>query len=148
MMNRDFEMIDATFNALAERERRLGSECIDEVERVVLLLWHASGIIGNGGFRYFFECGLSLPATTEAYARTGVKPAANILGRVLDLFPAKVVPDDYDERMALVEGLYEQNAELLDHLEEEFYSTDELMEQQVAGWIRVHKDVFQINPAP
>ena len=142
MRSKDFEMIDATFCALADREEQRGSQSISDIERVVLLVWHASGIIGNGGFRYFFECGLPLTTTAAAYGRIGVEQVVAIFGRVHELFPAKQIPDDYDERMAIVETIYEQHADLLDRLEGDFYSTDELMEQQLAGWIRVHKDVF------
>jgi len=129
MRSQDFEMIDATFCALAEREAQRGSKSISDIERVVLLVWHASGIIGNGGFRYFFECGLSLPITAEAYTRIGVEQAASILRRIHDLFPGKKIPDDYDERLAIVTRFYEQHGGLLDALEREFYGTDVLMEQ-------------------
>ncbi|MEP6664347.1 MAG: hypothetical protein ABJC04_11865, partial [Verrucomicrobiota bacterium] len=64
MRSKDFEMINSAFCALADREEKQGSQSISDIERVVLLVWHASGIIGNGGFRYFFECGLSLSATS------------------------------------------------------------------------------------
>jgi Domain of unknown function (DUF4375) len=142
MRSKEFEIIDATFCALADREEKRGSQSISDIERVVLLVWHASGIIGNGGFLYFFECGLPLSATASAYSRIGVEQAVSIFQRVHGLFPAKQIPDDYDERMAIVEAFYKDYADLLDQLEGDFYLTDDLMRQQLAGWIRVHKDVF------
>ena len=142
-MGKDFEMINAVFSTLVEREKQRGAEGINDIERVVLLVWHASGIIGNGGFRYFFECGLSLPETAKAYERIGVENVVSVFHQVRELFPANEIPDNWDERMVLVEGLYEGQAELLEQLESEFFSADELMEQQLAGWIRVNKDVFQ-----
>jgi len=142
MAENDFEFVNNTFKALAERKQQRGETSIDDIERVVLLVWHASGIIENGGFRYFFECNLPLRQTSEAYSRIGVEEVATILSRVQELFPNRDIPDDYDERMAIVEGIYENQGDLLSNLESEFYRADGLMEQQLAGWIRVHKDVF------
>ena len=143
MADTEFEQIDKVHNALAKKEKRQGATSIGEIEQVVLLIWHASGIIGNGGFRYFFECGLSLKDTAKAYEQIGVEQAALILRKVLKLFPNSLVPEDWDERMSIVEKLYEQHEKLLDDLVGDYYATDELMERQLAGWIRVHKDVFE-----
>jgi hypothetical protein len=142
MIDAEFDNIDKTFCALAEREEELGKSSVNEIERVVLLIWHASGIIGNGGFRYFFECSLSLQDTAKAYDQIGVEQAALVLRKVLNLFPHCSVPEDWDERMALVEDLYKQHEEMLSSLEGDYYNTDKLMRRQLAGWIRVHKDIF------
>jgi hypothetical protein len=73
MPTEDFDAIDAVFLRLADRKELRGANSITDIERVVLLVWHASGIIGNGGFQYFFECALSLLATAEAFDRIGVE---------------------------------------------------------------------------
>lgn len=141
------DVVDAVFCRIADREGQRGSDSITDIERVVLLVWHASGIIGNGGFHYFFECALPLLPTAQAYGRIGVDQAASILRRLQEFFPERHIPDDYDERMAIVRRFYDEHAELLSQLEREFYSTDVLMEQQLAGWIRVHHDVFHATNA-
>jgi Domain of unknown function (DUF4375) len=143
MISSNFEQINKIFNALAQREEKLGKESINDIEQVVLVVWHASGIIGNGGFRYFFECGLSLKETATAYEQIGVEKAVLVLRKVLSLFPSQSVPEDWDERMNIVEKLYTQNAELFDELESNYYASDDLMERQLAGWIKVHKDIFE-----
>jgi hypothetical protein len=147
MASEHFDAVDAVFCRLADREEQRGSESIADVERVVLLVWHASGIIGNGGFRYFFECALPLPATAQAYERIGVEQAASILRRLQEFFPGRHIPDDYNERMTIVSRFYSEHSDLLSQLEREFYSTDALMQQQLAGWIRVHHDVFHVTDA-
>jgi len=147
MRTEHFDAVDAVFCRLADREQQRGVESITDIERVVLLVWHASGIIGNGGFRYFFECALPLLATAQAYERIGVEQAGSILRRLREIFPGRRVPDDYDRRMAIVSRFYHEHTDLLSQLEREFYSTDALMEQQLAGWIRVHHDVFHVTDA-
>jgi hypothetical protein len=136
-------LIDRVFDALVDRESVTGPDSINDIERVVLLIVHASGIIGNGGFRYFFECDLPLRATAEAYSRIGVETAATILFRLLDLFPRQTVPAEWEERMEIVDRLRGQHVQLFQKWESEFYSTDPFMERQLAGWIRVHDDVFR-----
>ena len=142
MPDTEFEFVNETFMSLVDRERQCGAAGISDIERVVLLVWHASGIIGNGGFRYCFECGLPLPETADAYGRIGVDSVSSILWRVIELFPRSHIPDDYDERMEIVERLYEDLPDLMSQLEFEFYDADTIMQRQLAGWIRVHKDVF------
>jgi hypothetical protein len=137
-----FEMVDRVFCALAEREERDGARSINDIERVVLLVWHASGILGNGGFRYFFECGLSLRETAEAYRRIGVEKAVSIFSDVEELFGGKTLAEDYNARIEAFERVYQQHRERFDRLERDYYATNELMECQLAGWIDVHKDVF------
>ena len=147
MPDTEFEFVNDTFKTLADREQQRGVASISDIERAVLLIWHASGIIENGGFRYFFECGLPLQETADAYARIGVDAVASTLHRVRDLFPRRHIPDDYDERMEIVERFYDERGDLLDQLESDFYRADALMERQLAGWIRVHKDVFATTNA-
>ena len=147
MSNEHFDAVDAVFCRLAEREQQQGAESISDIERVVLLVWHAAGIVGNGGFHYFFECSLPLLATAEAYDRIGVEQAASVLRRLQEFFPGRQIPDDYDERMAIVSRFYDAQADFLTDLERQFYSTGALMEQQLAGWIRVHHDVFHVTDA-
>lgn len=141
-MRDDFEFVDNTFTALAQRERDRGPSTITDIEQIVLLVWHAAGIIGNGGFRYFFECGLPLKETQDAYARIGVENAVSIFQRLQDMFPRRHIPEDDEERMEIVEKFYSEQGKLLDQLESDFYKTDLSMERQLAAWIRVHKDVF------
>jgi hypothetical protein len=141
----DFELIDRVFCALADKKDAHGPDSIDEIEQVVLRVWHASGIIGNGGFRYFFECGLPLSATAEDYARIGVDRAAAALRELLDLFPDRRIPEEYTERLEFVDRLYQLYPSHLDRLESEYFQTDDLMEQQLAGWIRVHDDLFKTS---
>ena len=45
MPTEHFDAVDAVFCRLADREQQRGAESITDIERVVLLVWHASGII-------------------------------------------------------------------------------------------------------
>lgn len=144
MPTEHFELVDRVFCALADRKARLGADSITDIERVVLLVWHASGIIGNGGLRYFIECGLPLRATAEAYARIGVEEGATVLHKLGQMIGTLNLPDDHDRRQEILADLAEGEVALLDGLEQAFYATDEFMENQLAAWIRFHRDVFGV----
>ncbi len=49
--------------------------------------------------------------------------------------------------MAIVNRFYDEHTGLLSQLEREFYSTDALKQQQLAGWIQVHHNVFHDTDA-
>jgi len=77
-------------------------------ENVVLLVWHASGIIENGGFHYFFEQELNAEAVATAYETIGCDKAAELLRLGLSLFPNAVLPASWEERVKFMD----QNAGL------------------------------------
>ncbi len=142
MASEEFFLIDRTFIDLAEREVRHGAASIDDIERVVLLVWHAAGIIENGGLHFFLERGLSLRSTAEAYSRLGIEAAAAVFLRLLNLFPRQSVPDEVEERMLLADRIFEQNAAFIQRLEVEYHAINRLTEKQLVGWIQVHNDLF------
>ncbi len=141
----DFELINRVFLSLDKREQAEGTESIDEIERVVLLVWHASGIIDNGGFRHFFFHRLPLRATAEAYSRIGVEKAAKILFRLLDFFPRQIVSENWSDLREVRDELYRRHADQLLQMERDFWNTNDLMEHQLAGWIRVHDDLCVLS---
>ncbi len=53
----DFELSDRVFGAASElTENKVDFDKEHEPLRTVSMVWFATGIIGNGGFRYLLEC--------------------------------------------------------------------------------------------
>ncbi len=74
----DFSLCDEVFLRLDAAVEALGVEPTGAVERTILLTWHASGVVGNGGFEYLFEggfyendpgCAAATTTTTSGEAR-------------------------------------------------------------------------------
>src|SRR5262245_5321203 len=95
----DFELCNGMFTRIIEYHGDdIDASAISEQERVVLLVWYASGIIGNGGFRYLFEGELQgdphFALTAEAFRATGCKKAAEAVRKTLAMFPNSRPPTD------------------------------------------------------
>lgn len=59
-----------------------GLESLTAKERTILLPWFARGVIGNGGFRYFFEGGHDLAEVAGAFRELGRHAVASACERV------------------------------------------------------------------
>ncbi|MDB6112781.1 MAG: hypothetical protein JWR69_4531 [Pedosphaera sp.] len=136
MKDDDFEFINGLFCKLVDKQEDQGAEVLTKEENVVLLIWHASGIIGNGGFRYFFEQELNGEAAAAAYTIIGCDKAAELLRLGLSLFPNTVPPASWEERVKYMD----ENAELFDRLSEAFWEADQGMQERLAEYTRSHFD--------
>jgi hypothetical protein len=66
-----------------------------EEQKDVLLPWVARGIIGNGGFKYFYQ-GLQFDplVTAQAFRALGLEDVAAACERSLSVFPGGRMPDN------------------------------------------------------
>lgn len=100
----DFNVCDGLFMLIAKRYGgQLDITTATEYERTVLLVWHAYGIIGNGGFHYLLEGNFKgdpgFRHTASAFRTIGCESAAKAFDRVLALFPKGQLPSDIDRRL-------------------------------------------------
>jgi hypothetical protein len=88
-----------------------------EKERVVVMVWEATGIIENGGFKYLFQS--LFPGDShykmmiEAFKSINSKAAMNALDKAFALFPGSIAPDDKAIRMSLYEAHPEEELRLI-----------------------------------
>lgn len=92
------EAVSEAIRTLGGRAEAEGIEILSPAERAVVLTMFAAGIIGNGGFKYFYEGAYfhkgknRVPALAEAYDLIGFTEAALAARKSLEFFPAGV-PD-------------------------------------------------------
>jgi hypothetical protein len=134
MADRDFDLINGLFCKLDDKEQVSGAASLTDVEQIVLLIWHSSGIIENGGFHYFYEQDLDAEAVAAAYDRIGCSECAEILRLSFSLFPDHIAQAGRDERVRYVEA----NGELIQRLDKRFWELDKGMEKRLAEYIRNH----------
>lgn len=140
----DFALCDAIHTKVVEwHGDDFDVSAISEEERTVLLVWHVSGIIGNGGFRYLFEGNLTgdpyFALTAKAFQATGCTKAADAVEKTLAMFPNSRPPTDIDAR--LTHYLRKIKAWPSEQ-DEQFYDTQEELTKSLARYIRSHEDVF------
>jgi len=142
----DFKLCNGLFLRIYEHH---GQETIDvsEIsaeERVVFLVWHASGIIDNGGFRYLFEGDFKgdpdFALTAEAFRATGCKEAAEAVLQTLAMFPNSRPPNDIGERLRYY---LKRVKRWPTDLDSRFWDTQDDLRKSLGDYIRSHADAFR-----
>ena len=106
------ELIDVAFRRL----RRVGNDPsrLPDLERTVVSVTTAQGIIDNGGFQYFFE--MDFPnrplyrVFTDAYRAVGATRAAERIDQAVAMFPFRAPHLSQKRRNAFMDSLGEAHA--------------------------------------
>ena len=72
---------------LGQRADAQGLKSLTKAEQYFLLVRHAHGILGNGGFQYFFENDANLHEVADAFEAIGMAGTAGICREALKVFP-------------------------------------------------------------
>src|SRR5688572_26079761 len=100
----DARLCDRLFCRIAERRgNEFYVEGVPAEEAVVALVWHANGIIGNGGFYYLLEGDFpddpGFSRTVQALRTIGCDSAAEAFDEVLACFPGRRPDKDIERRL-------------------------------------------------
>ena len=104
----NFEICDQLFGRLCESCNEIDVDSCTELERVVTLVWHSSGLIENGGFHYLFEGDFrgdpGFVYTAAAYHRIGAFRAYEAFQDAIGSSPA-TLPTEVRERLRVYESI-------------------------------------------
>src|SRR5688572_3543263 len=103
----------------AAEVRGLGA--LSEAQRAVVLAWGGKGIIGNGGFKYFYEGEWRMAELAAAYRALGFTSAAEACEGSLSAFPQHTPPEDQRLRR---DFLGPEAVALFDDLEQDVFDLD------------------------
>jgi len=100
----DFDLVDGTFVKIGDRYgHSVDASQYTPEERVIMLVWHSSGIIDNGGFEYLFSGDFDgdpeFKITAEAYKTVGLTRGYEAFQDAFKLFPNGTVPHDSEDRI-------------------------------------------------
>ena len=119
--------------SFAEQKKATGGDGALRVEeRHAAMIWAASGILGNGGFQYFFENELSCEAAVESYEAIGMPKTADIFRTALSLFPGGKPHANWSEALAFIRS----KEDLFAKLSAEVWSSDAKMIPRLATYLR------------
>jgi len=139
----DFELCDGVFGCFADLNNSIEVESYTEEQRIVTLVWHASGIIGNGGFEYLFEGEFNgdpgFIYTAAAFATIGARASYQALQRALACFGSDY-PSNTKSRNAIFERVPKSERESINH---QFWDDDANMRAALARYIREHRITFR-----
>jgi len=127
-----FNSVDDAVETTSEKENKTGFDSLTDWEKNINLIWHASGLIGNGGLRYFFEQSGNAEASAQAYVDVGMRECADILRTAASLIPANL----NDEELLSV---LEEKSDLLHDLSVAYWKNDSLVVEKLHDYICVQR---------
>ena len=103
----DWDLVNATFTKISDRHNHwVDASVYSPVERVIMLVWHLTGIIGNGGFEYLFAGEIDgdpdYHIAAEACKEAGLVRSYEAFREAFSLFPGGVVPTRPGKTLAAV----------------------------------------------
>ena len=137
MRDSDFNLISIFLTKVEDKEKKCGSHSLTVEERVVSLIWGASGIIENGGFQYFYEQEFDAEAVATAYEKIGCNKCAELLRLSRSLFPDQIFRAGLSERIQFIE----HNSAAFYNLSNAFWEADEEMQKRLADYIKMNRRV-------
>jgi hypothetical protein len=116
-------------------------------QRAAVLLQWVLGEVHNGGYWQFFgnSAGRHLHLLPAAARTVGADQYADHFDRVIAALGVDRLPEDSDERNALIDAMPEEVADRMEALDDEFYDLDdrmELLDGFVWPYAEAHPDEF------
>jgi hypothetical protein len=113
------DSLERAIYELCTRADENGIDRLPARHRTVVHAWAAHGIIGNGGFQYYYEGAWMMADVAAAYRTLGFEEAACACESSLDIFPARVPPRDRARRWEIInktdfEALREAETKIFD----------------------------------
>ena len=137
----DFDYVNQVFCEIDDKEKELGYQALTRNEKAVLAVWHATGLIENGGLQSFIVWEDANPEVAEHFEELGLSELAQIIKEFFSLFPGVIFEnftsakrDDFIEKNI---GKVQSKIDTLNH---KFYELMPSIEVKAAAYIRVHKE--------
>lgn len=138
----DFDLCNGVFVLIGDRYHHcIAADQSSDAVRVVRLTWHASGIIGNGGFEYLFSDDVpgdpGFQLTLAGFKTLGIERAVSAFQEALSLFPKSRLPRNIEKRMQIYKATSEAirdsiNGKFCDAIQDE-------IEHRLADYLRTHR---------
>lgn len=138
----DKELCDAVFDRFADFCNVIDVEECSEEERVVTLVWQASGILENGGFEYLlageFNGDEEFVQTAEAFRVIGARESHAAFRRALGVF-GEEYPRNAKQRGAIFQAVPEAERKAMN---EQFWNDAPNVPAGLAAYIRERRERF------
>ena len=133
-----FRLCDSTWERITERHGDAATAAdFSPAERVVVLVWTLTGIVGNGGIESLLSSDLpgdpGYLLSREAFKTIGCEAAAQALADVAALFPGNKIPGDQHLRRTL---LAEHPEATRDAISGRFFELEDAITARLAEYIR------------
>jgi hypothetical protein len=135
----EWDFVCEVAERLAMRADEYDRDMLTPEEQVVLLPWWASGIIGNGGFRYFYEGATETLEVAAAFDALGLGDAADACRTAHSRVPAEVLAGGYGACQAWMDTISDVELDaLFESLNRVIWDAEDRMIAALATYIRAH----------
>jgi hypothetical protein len=140
----DSKLCDEVYRKIVQK----GGDTMDiskesEYIRVVATIYNANGVIRNGGFEYLFEAFFygdpGYKYTASAFQTIRCQGAARAFKQALTLSGKNVKPNDYEKQSRVYAKVPAAERESIN---KRFWKSDKLIWQNLAKYIRKHREHF------
>ena len=147
------DLADEAFNRILKKHGdSVDPSKIPKAQQTVLLVYHAHGLIGNGGFQYLFEGDFKgdpeFLLTRQAYKTIGASDALAAFEKAFAVFPNSTPPSDINRRIKMWQSKYN----LVDSLGDEtspdsmYFSADDNVMEKLVEYIKANEGEFASLP--
>lgn len=135
----DHDRVERALRPLWEHD---GATLLPE-QAAVLLVWPASGVLGNGGFFSLVEClGDRADEVVAAFTQVGLLAHAAAVASGFALFPGRS-HDDPDVRISLFPLDQDEAEARVSKADEQWFGLpDDAVAEAVAAYVREHPEAF------
>lgn len=149
----DFDLIHRLFVRIAtvcDASKIEDLQRLPEPQRIALEVWGASGMIGNGGFRYLFESNFAdFNGLSDALESINSFHAARAVRNAIGLFPNSRPHAAPYERIAYLDQLGAPALKKLNECSHEIWDADRETRRLLAVYVRSHQSDFaNLKPTP
>lgn len=140
----DFDYVDNFFCSIAEKEDTFGHNVLTHNEKIILAVWHATGLIQNGGLQYFFVWEDANPIVADYFYESGLYNASQIIREFFLLF-SELEFEKYPsaKRDEIIENKIIKYKDEIELLNERFYEAMPEVESKLADFIRNTQGVLK-----
>jgi hypothetical protein len=121
-------------------------EKINDSQKTVFFVIQLELEVDNGGFHQYLWnfTGDNAHEALAALRTIKAENTANILQRVIDLFPDKKKTNDIDLRQEIMDEMEDELNSALDPLDSEFYDYPDYLRDLCMDYIKEHQDKFYV----
>ena len=135
----DFRLVDAIAVAIPESP----SKQLPRPQQVVGSIWHASGVIGNGGFWALFRSDINSNEVVKALEEIGADDSASAIKEAMTIFPNSEPLSAWLDRGEFIDNLDQDNDEILNSASRAFIDADKQRLQALGRYVRSNVNSFK-----
>ncbi|WP_296892026.1 DMP19 family protein [Thiobacillus sp.] len=115
-----------------------------EEQQVFSAIWELESQVNNGGFAQYFSSadGHTAHFAVAALKRIGASRCADIVARALRTATSGALPDEQTTRVQIINDLNQQAQEVLESLDQEFFSYPDNLTELLFEFVRCKPQFF------